>query len=49
LRKTEVELVSRKPQQNPNFCCIFKSVGDSQVGLSSKFGEILQRYLLRCV
>jgi hypothetical protein len=23
LRKTQVELVSRKPQQNPNSCCIF--------------------------
>jgi hypothetical protein len=49
LRKTQAKLVSRKPQQNPNFCCIFKSAGDSQVGLSSKFREILQRYLLKFV
>jgi hypothetical protein len=49
LRKTQFELVSRKPQQNPNFYCIFKSAGDSQVGLSSKFGEILKMYFLRCM
>jgi hypothetical protein len=45
LRKTQFELVL----ENPNFCCIFKSAGESQVGLSSKFGEILETYLLRCV
>jgi hypothetical protein len=45
LRKTQFELVL----EYPNFYCIFKSAGESQVGLSSKFGEILDTYLLRCV
>jgi hypothetical protein len=49
LRKTQFELVLENPNKTLIFDCIFKSAGDSQVRLSSKFGEILETYLLRCV
>jgi hypothetical protein len=49
LRKTQFELVLENPNKTPNVWCIFKSAGESQVGLSSKFREILKTYLLRCV
>jgi hypothetical protein len=45
LRKTQFELVL----ENLFSGCIFKSVGDSQVRLSSKFGKILETYFLRCM
>jgi hypothetical protein len=49
LRKTQFELVLENPNKTSISGCIFKSAGDSQVGLSSKFEEILETYLLRCV
>jgi hypothetical protein len=49
LRKTQFELVLENPNKTPVSDSIFKSAGDSQVRLSSKFGEILETYLLRCV
>jgi hypothetical protein len=49
LRKTKFELVVENPNKTPISSCIFKSAGDSQVGLSLKFGEILEAYFLRCV
>jgi hypothetical protein len=49
LRKTHIELVLENPNKTPISGCNFKSAGDSQVGLSSKFGEILETYFLRCV
>jgi hypothetical protein len=49
LRKTQFELVLENPNKTLISGCIFKSMGDSQVGLSLKFGEILETYLLRCV
>jgi hypothetical protein len=47
LRKTQFEHVLENPNKTPIIGCIFKSAGDSQVGLSSNFGEILETYLLR--
>jgi hypothetical protein len=49
LRKTQFELVLENPNKTLISDCIFKSVGDPQVGLSSKFGEILETYLIKCV
>jgi hypothetical protein len=49
LRKTQFELVLENPNKTPISGCIFKSTGDSQGGLSSKFGNILETYLLMCV
>jgi hypothetical protein len=31
LRKTQFELILENPNKTPIFCCLFKSVGDSQV------------------
>jgi hypothetical protein len=49
LRKTQFELVLENPNKTPISGCIFKSAGDSQVRLSSKFGETLETYFLKCV
>jgi hypothetical protein len=48
-KKTQFELVLENPNKTLIYGCISKSMGDSQVRLSSKFGEILETYLLRCV
>ena len=40
LRKTQFQLVLENPDKTQISGCIFKSVGDSQVRLSSKFGNI---------
>jgi hypothetical protein len=47
-RKTQFKLVLENPNETPVSGCILKSAGDSQVRLSSKFGKILETYLLRC-
>jgi hypothetical protein len=49
LRKTQFEFILENPNKTPISGCIFKSAVDSQVRLSSMFGEILETYLLRCV
>ena len=49
LRKTQFELVLENPNKTPISGYSFKSVRDSQVVLSSKFGEILETYLLKCL
>jgi hypothetical protein len=46
LRKNQFELVLENHNKTPIYSYNFKSAGDSQVGLSSKFGEILETYLL---
>jgi hypothetical protein len=49
LRKTQFELVLENSNKTQISCCIFKSVVVKQVRLSSKFMEILETYLSRCV
>jgi hypothetical protein len=49
LRRTQFELEKENPNKTPISGCIYKSVIDSQIRLSSKFVETLETYLSRCV